>query len=97
MTPTAAKAKAGFSSFNTGQIKQEKKDQVVGLNRMDINTFILALTEISQGLFSQGYDEITKKSIYRDQAESFQELVYQCLNYLDNKIQMTEKGNDSQG
>ena len=64
---------------------------------MDINTFILALTEISQALFSQGYDEVTRKTVHRDQAESFQELVYQRLNYLDNKIQMTEKGNDSQG
>lgn len=36
-----------FSSFNDGLKKEMKREQVHGLNRMDLDTFILAIGEIA--------------------------------------------------
>lgn len=40
-----------FSSFNDSRKKEKQKEQVHGLNRMDLDTFILALSEIAQILY----------------------------------------------
>lgn len=34
-----------------------QKEQVVGLNRMDLDTFILAIAEIAQNLYVNYFDE----------------------------------------
>ena len=44
-------------SFNTGAIKESKKEQVSGLNRMDFETFKLALADISTQLYSQYFHD----------------------------------------
>ena len=47
---------AGFtSSFSPDDPKDIKKEQLNGLNRMDFDTFVLALSDIANQLYSQYY------------------------------------------
>lgn len=80
------KQSTAFSSFNDGMKKEMKREQVHGLNRMDLDTFILAIAEIAQALFSQYFDENTGQWINRGPPESLLELVQQNLMVLDNQI-----------
>ena len=47
VVPKTPKNALTFSSFNDTQNKEKQKVQVHGLNRMDLDTFILALSEIA--------------------------------------------------
>ena len=65
----------GFSSFNDGLKKEMKREQVHGLNRMDLDTFILAIGEIAQSLFASYYDDNSEQWLYRGPSTSLLELV----------------------
>jgi len=45
------------SSFNNDEAKQTKRDQVHGLNRMDFETFKVALSDIANSLYGSHFSE----------------------------------------
>ena len=46
------------SSFAKERELTEKKEQMVGLNRMDFETFVLALTDIASLVYQNFYNEL---------------------------------------
>ena len=46
------------SSFAKERELTEKKEQMSGLNRMDFETFVLALTDIATTIYQNYYDEL---------------------------------------
>ena len=44
------------SSFSRDEAKESKKEQLHGLNRMDFNTFVLAMSDIANQLYLSKQD-----------------------------------------
>lgn len=94
-------SKAGFnrntmtSSFTLDQKKKEQQKEIVsGLNRMNFNTFVLALSDIANQVYAKFLDSVDETA-FRGEAQAFLTLVNNNLVFLDNQIQKTEKGNSS--
>lgn len=75
-----------LSSFTMDQRKKDQqKEKVAGLNRMDFNTFIFALSDIANQVYAKFLDSIDETAI-RGEAQSFLTLVNNNLSKLDDKI-----------
>lgn len=84
------------SSFTMDQKKKDQQKEIVaGLNRMNFNTFVLALSDISNQVYSKFLDSVDETA-FRGEAQAFLTLINNNLVLLDNHIQKTEKGNSSQ-
>jgi len=65
----------GFSSFSASKEKQAHREQVHGLNRMDFDTFVIVLTEISQMMYPRFFSPVNKTWIERGLSTSLLTLV----------------------
>lgn len=88
------KSKPNITSFTQDlPAKDRKKESLQGLNRMDFQTFVLAMSEISYQIYSKFFDEDNGT---KTEAQCFLTLINDNLLPLDDSIQQTEKGNYSQ-
>ena len=90
-----AQAQAIPSSFSQLKKTAEKKGEVRGLNRMDLDTFILALSDIATKLYMKSNHDISGAANQRGEAQALQILIQRNLMALDESIQRTEKGNNA--
>ena len=79
-----------------GKEQDAKKEKLVGLNRMDYETFLLALSDIANQLYDKFYQDGTQTWIQRNESQALQLLIRLHVLPLDEQVQMTEKGNNSQ-
>ena len=62
---------------------------------MDLDTFILAISEIALTIYTHYYDEQSQRWMPRNRKGALLQMINNNLFMLDNQIQMTEKGSDS--
>jgi len=90
-----AQGQAIPSSFSQLKKTADKKGQLHGLNRMDLGTFILALSDIATKLYMKSNHDISGAANQREEAQALQILIQRNLMALDESIQRTEKGNNA--
>jgi hypothetical protein len=90
---SAPKVKA--TSFGTND-KEHKKEQMLGLNRMNFDQFCLAMNEIAQMLYSHYMHDVDQNIANRTEGQALNALIRAHLLPLDEGIQRTEKGNSAQ-
>jgi hypothetical protein len=74
------------SSFTSdSKKKQEQKERVQGLNRMDFDTFVLVLSDIANQVYAKYLDDVDETA-FRGEAQALMTLINRNLLQLDNSI-----------
>ena len=64
----------------------QKKEQVAGLNRMDFETFVVALTEIGTQIYQNYYDDLQGAWMQRGEGQALQKVITEHVQPLDEGI-----------